>query len=36
VLERYAAVVGDDHTFRFYQMNVQLMKLSEHEARSQR
>jgi trans-aconitate 2-methyltransferase len=26
VLERYAAVAGDDHTFRFYQMNVQLMK----------
>ena len=36
VLQRYAAVVGDDHTFRFYQMNVQLRKPSEHEARSQR
>jgi trans-aconitate 2-methyltransferase len=28
VLERYAAVAGDDHTFRFYQMNIQLMKPS--------
>jgi hypothetical protein len=28
VLERYAAVAGDDHTFRFYQMNVPLMKPS--------
>jgi trans-aconitate 2-methyltransferase len=28
VLQRYAAVAGDDHTFRFYQMNVQLMKPS--------
>ena len=26
VLERYAAVAGDDHTFRFYQMNIRLRK----------
>jgi trans-aconitate 2-methyltransferase len=26
VLERYASVAGDDHTFRFYQMNIQLAK----------
>jgi trans-aconitate 2-methyltransferase len=26
VLTRYAAVAGDDHTFRFYQMNVQLTR----------
>jgi hypothetical protein len=28
LLERYAAVAGDDHTFRFYQMSVHLMKHS--------
>jgi trans-aconitate 2-methyltransferase len=26
VLERYAGVAGDDHTFRFYQMNIRLSK----------
>jgi trans-aconitate 2-methyltransferase len=26
VLERYAGVVGDDHIFRFYQMNIRLAK----------
>jgi len=26
VLERYASVAGDDHTFRFYQMNIRLTK----------
>ena len=26
VLERYAGVAGDDHTFRFYQMNIRLAK----------
>jgi trans-aconitate 2-methyltransferase len=28
VLERYAAVAGDDHTFRFYQLSVELRKTS--------
>jgi trans-aconitate 2-methyltransferase len=26
VLKRYASVAGDDHTFRFYQMNIKLAK----------
>ena len=26
VLDRYSAVVGDDHTFRFYQMDIRLTK----------
>jgi trans-aconitate 2-methyltransferase len=26
VLDRYSAVVGDDHTFRFYQMDIRLAK----------
>jgi hypothetical protein len=31
-LARYAAVAGDDHTFRFYQMSIRLEKPSSQPA----